>query len=88
MNNFENVWGNTNKDWCKIDVKEKQFLAGFTALAWVGMISFFVCCALAVETKSQGWAGAALVSLFIWLAGGYPAIRIIRSRKKAFILPK
>ena len=65
MTNFENVWGNTNKDWCKIDVKEKQTLAGFTALAWVGMIPFFVCCALAIETnRRDGPAQPCCVSLF------------------------
>jgi hypothetical protein len=88
MTNYENAWGNTPKDWCPIDVKERQFLSGFIALAWVGMVAFLISCALAIETKEEIWSAAALIALFVWLAGGITAIRIIRSRRKSIIIPK
>jgi hypothetical protein len=88
MTNYENVWGNTNKDWCPIDVKEKQLLSGSTTLAWIGMVAFLVFCILAIVTKEEIWSAAALIALFVWLAGGITAIRIIRSRKRSVIFPK
>ena len=88
MTNYENIWGNTPKDWCPIDVKEKQLLSAFTALAWVGMIVFLICCALTIETKEEIWSAAALISLFVWLAFGIAAIRIVRSRRRSVIFPK
>jgi hypothetical protein len=88
MTNYENVWGNTNKDWCPVDAKEKPLLSGFIALAWVGMVAFLICCALAVETKKEIWSAAALIFLFVWLAGGITAIRIIRAKRRSVTFPK
>jgi hypothetical protein len=88
MNNYENVWGNTNKDWCKIDVKENQLLSGLTALAWLGMLAFAVCCIFAVITKSNVFAGLSVVCLFVWLIGGIPAVRMIRARRRSVVFHK
>jgi len=88
MTNYENVWGNTNKDWCPIDVKEKQLLSGCTTLAWIGMVIFLICCAFAILTGEEIWSATALIALFVWLGAGITAIRIIRSRKRSVIFPK
>jgi hypothetical protein len=88
MTNYEHAWGNTNKEWCKIDVKENQLLSGLTALAWLGMLAFAVCCVFAVVTKSDVFAALSVVCLFVWLIGGIPALRMIRARRRSVVFPK
>jgi hypothetical protein len=88
MTDYEHIWGNASKQWCNINFKEKQISSALLALAWIGMISFFIFAAFTILTKSDVAAILMIASILVWLAGGIAIVRMRRTQKKLVTFQK